>query len=72
MLWAGQKYIFLGQKHIFLIFLIFPVIYQVCNLVTTATIKWITMCIRVRQTPPAEDVPRSQAPEIQHVGPTMV
>ena len=56
--------------------LIFPVIYQAFNLLTTVAIKWITMCLRVRQTTPAEDdprVPRPQAPQAPEIhGPTMV
>ena len=52
--------------------LIFPVIYQAFNLLTTVAIK---LCLRVRQTPAEDDprVPRPEAPQAPQIhGPTMV
>ena len=65
-------------SNIFFRIMLWAVIYQICHIVTAATLKWITKCIRQkkraqkdRHAPPAER-PTTQTPEIRHVGPTML
>ena len=75
---ARMENALLDLSNIFFRIMLWAMIYQICHIVTTVTLQWITKYFKQkkrarknRQAPSAER-PTPEIPELRHIGPTMI